>query len=1429
TYSMLPARFHGCLPQTLNDSFILFYANVRGYWRDHIRCGRRTWGHGATVVAAFANKPEATLADLDVPGPSSDIYLMRLFDPLAAKYTCPMPGWQQYESLLAYAIEGRNEPPMLLDLTDVPSATAAGDTVEFTMNVFCDDKQDGTLDASLVFDEKEIAKKTYPIELRGRTLIPVRLGFTVPKTLPDGECTALFTFVSGGRKTDSQMTFTVNSAFTFDLKMPTAYREAGGTLEGAITVHNALKDAFDGCSLVIELQDYRGRVLQQASRDVDIRPGDNGPWPVRVMARDYLIDRYPLVIALRKGADVMQRVTKAIDRCGAYRFQQDLVYVPWGGTSVDTEKNRELMIKSGFNCVCTMNGTQRPGWYAWTVAGPQFDCKPLWPGDLIEQALWGSRDTPIAQAATNDYWTAKSTTVHHWDETEIRFVEDVRVKDLAPQASLCYRKWVKSCYLSMEKLNAAWRDSYKAGFQRDGRAYEQIRDELKLWDCRSNAIPAPRPWDGDLTSWNQIYAYRGAPQDWAFYANAFWTVYDKEARDEYRRYNSGSNPWIWYDTYHTRDYYEMRPGDAEWLAFEYRATTGNEPASIMPHYLYGEKTPEATRRIHWDSIRTGARHFIVYNADTGTGGDAANIWTADYELAPHGKWMADSIARVRSREQVLLDTRTALSNEVAFLFPAGSSWPPAWRTPRAPLTAMTFSGIQPDAIKVGELRGERTPLDSFRVLVFCPSPDMLGELKKQQEQDNAMGFDFDALQGAAGGAKGQAVLPARWVKRLSDWQKKGGVLLSPAGLQFGWEGDGSGSEDFLDYRAKVLARLVQGGVRPAFEIVDDAGKPVDLVEPTVLQTQDRTQSYIIVFPHVNAKAPAEITPLLKFGDGRTQGSPLRGTAPGVREVYSVYGEKLLPRDGDGWRMTLRQSWGEIFSLVTEDLGPVELQPRPIVEAADRRLDIKITVKQKNGELSACRHSLNIRAFDDAGKEIEGIFAKTSALGWRVVTLYPAHDDPPLPWTIKVLDLTSGREAEAKVTQPAGELFASREPLKPIEFRAEPLQPLDADIHLVQFRVSVVNNQDVPLDGSVKLDVPEKYLLDAKQETTVEVPPHASRTITWPAVLGRRQAILMLEPNGPMPGSADPYEQTEIEPGPPRAWLINKNAGTLETRFTDFVIRRWEKEPPLVTNLRFSTVTVGVQNFLDRPVAAMLDLKLHPNWELKAPVQAALQVPPCQDGKPGTAAVAFDARLKMFAGQAPDVYQMPITVKLGDRTFDAGYRLVDNEKRREWCVADPQVNASFEGDDAGPAIPDKPVNPMKPPLWGLNWKPAEQDTLIDFPVGTDRYVWAATNVCFAKGGDVSVRVRGDSVVKVWLAGKPMTTGNADPDANELDLASSIVEKRMRVEGGSWLPLVIRYESRVSAALTDLVFLDAGGSVLWSAEFRADPAAGTQPER
>ena len=748
-------------------------------------------------------------------------------------------------------------------------------------------------------------------------------------------------------------------------------------------------------------------------------------------------------------------------------FQQDLVYVPWGGTDVDTEKGRELMIKSGFNCVWTMSGSQ-PGWYSWSVAGQQFDCKPLWPGDLIERATWRPKDMPIAQEARRACWTPRFTTVHHWDETEIKFVEDERVKDLAPQASLCYRKWVKSCYLSLDKLNAAWRKSYRAGFQPDGRPYEEIRDEMKLWNCRSNAIPAARPWNGDLTSWNQIYAYRGAPEDWASYANSFWVVYDKEIRDEYRRYSRGNNPWIWFDTYHTRNYYAMKPGDAEWQAFEYRATTGNEPATIMPHFLYGKKTPESTRRIHWDAIRTGARHFIVYNADLGSGGDAANIWTADYELEPHGKWMADSIARVRSKEQVLLDTRTELSNKVAFLFARGDGWPPGWRTPRAPLTAMIFSGIQPDALKVGELRGERTPLDSFRVLVVCPSPDVLAELKKQRERDEAMAFDFSALQGAAA-ATGQSALPERWVNRLAEWQRKGGTLLSPIDLQLGWEGNGSGSDGFLEYRAKVKAKLAQAGVSPTFEIVDNAGKPVDLVEPTVLQTEDGTQSYVIVFPHVNAKAPAEFA--------------CRFRAPGVREVYSVYGEKLLPRGrpqtvaGDGWRMALRQSYGEIFSIVTEDLGPVELEPRLVAEQSDRRLDLKITVKRKDGTPSACRHSVNIRAFDDAGREIEGMFTKASVLGWRAVTLYPAHGDPPLPWTIKVLDLTSGREGEVKVAEPAAELFASREPPKPIEFRTEPLQPLGADIHLVPFRVTVVNNQDEPLSGSVKLDVPEKYLLD----------------------------------------------------------------------------------------------------------------------------------------------------------------------------------------------------------------------------------------------------------------------------------------------------------------------------------------------------------------
>ena len=50
-----------------------------------------------------------------------------------------------------------------------------------------------------------------------------------------------------------------------------------------------------------------------------------------------------------------------------------------------------------------------------------------------------------------------------------------------------------------------------------------------------------------------------------------------------------------------------------------------------------------------------------------------------------------------------------------------------------------------------------------------------------------------------------------------------------------------------------------------------------------------------------------------------------------------------------------------------------------------------------------------------------------------------------------------------------------------------------------------------------------------------------------------------------------------------------------------------------------------------------------------------------------------------------------------------------------------------------------------------------------------------------------------------------------------------EQSITVEAGVWLPVVVRYRKQTPRPLTDLVFLDESGKVIWSASFRAEPPA------
>ena len=244
----------------------------------------------------------------------------------------------------------------------------------------------------------------------------------------------------------------------------------------------------------------------------------------------------------------------------------------------------------------------------------------------------------------------------------------------------------------------------------------------------------------------------------------------------------------------------------------------------------------------------------------------------------------------------------------------------------------------------------------------------------------------------------------------------------------------------------------------------------------------------------------------------------------------------------------------------------------------RVLQVKVQVRRRDGTLSDCRHAVNITVKDADGKEIAGLQGKGAVRGWQVFQLFPALEDPPLPWTVELLDLTSGVRASARITGSAAQPFDAFSPLQPLEFFPEPLPPMEADVHLLPFRVTLRNHGATSINGHVRIELPATVLLDGQAVQQVTVPASGSVTLSWLAVLGRKQAIA-------------------LQDAPPRVWLTLEDGRTLERQFDDVWIRRWETAPPLVTNLRPADIAIRVQNFLDKPMSVALSTAWPEQWQL----------------------------------------------------------------------------------------------------------------------------------------------------------------------------------------------------------------------------------------
>jgi len=339
---------------------------------------------------------------------------------------------------------------------------------------------------------------------------------------------------------------------------------------------------------------------------------------------------------------------------------------------------------------------------------------------------------------------------------------------------------------------------------------------------------------------------------------------------------------------------------------------------------------------------------------------------------------------------------------------------------------------------------------------------------------------------------------------------------------------------------------------------------------------------------------------------------------------------------------------------------------------------------------------------------------------------------------------------------------------------------------------------VSLKGQLKLEVSADLLIEAKPQFDIEVPPQSTRTFEWPLVLGRKQALKLMD-------------------RPARVWLTLEGAKARESSFADVWALRWERQLPLVTNLKPGEVPIRIQNFLDRQITAGLDAGTSEKWEIVRPMKTDITLPAAADSRPATQTVSLQARLKPFAEHGPEAYRMPLKLKLAQKVFDAGYRLVETEKRREWYAAAPapEIGAEFE-----PDMPTQPIDARKSKLWDLDWTFHERDTLIDFETPVGQRIFAVTNVRFIEDAEVSIRVRGDEKVDAWLAGDPLLTGKPKEGEVTEDL-ETIAHESVQVKSGQWLPLVIRYHRATAHPNTDLVFTNQNGEVIWSAEYRIAP--------
>ena len=593
---------------------------------------------------------------------------------------------------------------------------------------------------------------------------------------------------------------------------------------------------------------------------------------------------------------------------------------------------------------------------------------------------------------------------------------------------------------------------------------------------------------------------------------------------------------------------------------------------------------------------------------------------------------------------------------------------------------------------------------------------------------------------------------------LMNLARKGGSLTEEYGA-------GKARQESESYRKLVSTIASSAGVTGTCRTVDTDGGALPYVEAQLVETEDASQKYLIVY--ADHRLPGGVS----SAEGRN-----KVELPGLKAVYDVYEERSVPLLDGAFGFALKPGAGTVFSLLTEKLGSVELSPEVRSFGPGAPLRLLLAVQRSGGGLSECEHAFNLRVFTSSGEEIPALRQRVSVKGEGVLRVFPSWADPEGEWRIVAHDLTSGLKGETSVRM---ERNGNAPPLSPSEWFEEsrpdihlsirPLPELNGLINLVDLTVAARNSSARDLQLKVRLRIPEKCILSGEPEQLVDLAgDSATGEVTWKLGISREDAIgfyysrkspnFLTDPYRPevfqYRGRALPAIELEAAGGVPLTFQCGDGARSQPTpSFTCPVpidLNPFELRPARLGRLEAETVVVKVQNSGRSLVAGTVQTEPRQEWTAVAARQAF------RAGPGRTAALKWSPKLRADAEIRPGVYEVPVVVRIGGQAVEAGKLRVEHVRQREWLVRSGDSAAAMQG-----RLPFDPVGEFRGPEWTRVVAESRVTISQSLPkVGSRAY--AATCVHSPTDREVKVKLSPPGAsVRVWLNGVIVHATEAGP--------------------------------------------------------------------